>query len=156
MQTYHRKQKQIRMWPMLKFCAHPTSKNYCHEEQSRWQSMIKIQIFVLLIQITMQKNIFPFAYLKNLHPVWNNWPEKGQNITSPILHTRLYLNSGEWLWKGISVKEADFCILRIESWCLCCPRLQMKVRRNVFTNMSGPHLPVAKFPNTNTKVTNTK
>ena len=32
----------------------------------------------------------------------------------------------------------------------------MKVRRNVFTNMSGPHLPVAKFPNTNTEVTNTK
>ena len=81
---------------------------------------------------------------------------KGHNLTSPILHTRLHLNSGEWLWKGISVEETDFCILRIESWCLCCPRLQMKVRRNVFTNMSGPHLPVAKFPNTNTEVTNTK
>ena len=41
--------------------------------------MRKRQIFVLLIQITMQKNIFLLAYFEILHPQWNNWPEKGNN-----------------------------------------------------------------------------
>ena len=153
MQTQDQKQKQIRMRRFLKFCVYPTNKTVVMSNNQGVNQWEKDKSLFCRFKLQCKRIYFYWPILKfYIHSEIID--QKRETI--PIVHTRLYLNSGEWLWKGISVKETDFCILRIESWCLCCPRLQMKVRRNVFTNMSGPHLPVAKFPNTNTKVTNTK